>query len=358
MELHIVGGFLGSGKTTAIAAAARLLLGRGQRVGVITNDQGRYLVDTAFFDALRVPAVEVTQGCFCCNYDDLDARLEGLIAAMQPDAIFAESVGSCADVVATVINPLLALRTTPASFSVFADARLLLARLRGAALPFADEVIYLFDQQIEEAGLLIANKCDLLTLDEIVELQERVKQTLPGKRFRLQSIYDPTAIAGWLAALAAGEGQPGPALAAIDYDRYGAGEEALAWLDAALRIDAGGQTAQAALAIMRGLRDRLAAASVPIGHVKFALGRDDGSAQHKISLTTLDDAQEPIALPELPGGALSLLINARAQTDAEALRTLLEALVDEARRKFGAVVEMRALDSFHPPPPTPRHRVT
>jgi Ni2+-binding GTPase involved in maturation of urease and hydrogenase len=357
MDLHIVGGFLGSGKTTAIAAAARLLLGRGQRVGVITNDQGRYLVDTAFFDALRVPAVEVTHGCFCCNYDDLDARLEGLIAATQPDVIFAESVGSCADVVATVVNPLLALRTTPASFSVFADARLLLARLRGAALPFAEEVIYLFDQQIEEAGLLIVNKCDLLTLDEIVEIQERVKQALPGKRCRLQSVYDPAAIEGWLAALAAGEGQPGPALAAIDYARYGAGEAALAWLDAALRIDAGDRSAEAALAIMHGLRDRLAAAAIPIGHVKFSVGRADDGAQHKISLTTLNDAREPIALPELPSGALSLLINARVQTDAEALRALLGALVAEVQREFGAVVEMQAVDSFHPPTPTPRHRV-
>ncbi|MFQ3567285.1 MAG: GTP-binding protein [Aggregatilineales bacterium] len=357
MDLHIVGGFLGSGKTTAIAAAARLLLGRGQRVGVITNDQGRYLVDTAFFDALRVPAVEITHGCFCCNYDDLDARLEELIAAAQPDVIFAESVGSCADVVATVVNPLLALRTTPASFSVFADARLLLARLRGAALPFADEVIYLFDQQIEEAGLLIANKCDLLTLDEIVEIRERVEQALPAKRLRLQSIYDPAAIEGWLIALAAGEGQPGPALPAIDYARYGAGEARLAWLDAALRIDADDRSGEAALAIMRGLRDQLAAAAIPIGHIKFAVGHGDSVAQHKVSLTTLNDASEPIALPELPGGAISLLINARAQTDAEALRALLVALVDEAQHEFKVAIETLSLDSFHPSMPTPTHRM-
>ena len=52
-RLHLVGGFLGSGKTTAIAAAAKLLMAQGLRVGVVTNDQGKYLVDTAFFAAAR-----------------------------------------------------------------------------------------------------------------------------------------------------------------------------------------------------------------------------------------------------------------------------------------------------------------
>ncbi len=64
MELHVVGGFLGSGKTTAIIGAAKYLMAHGKRVGVVTNDQGRYLVDTAFFRSEAVPTVEVTGGCF------------------------------------------------------------------------------------------------------------------------------------------------------------------------------------------------------------------------------------------------------------------------------------------------------
>ena len=108
MQLHLVGGFLGSGKTTAIIGAAQLLMAQGKRVGVVTNDQGRYLVDTALF-ASSLPTVEVTGGCFCCNYDNLQARLDQLQASAQPDVIFAESVGSCADLVATVVRPLLGI---------------------------------------------------------------------------------------------------------------------------------------------------------------------------------------------------------------------------------------------------------
>ena len=105
-----------------------------------------------------LPTVEVGGGCFCCNYDDLNERLDTLIANAQPDVIFAESVGSCADLVATVINPLLTYRKgslVPSSFSVFCDSRLLRLNLLGESLPFSDNITYIFQQQIEEAGLVV-----------------------------------------------------------------------------------------------------------------------------------------------------------------------------------------------------------
>ena len=133
MQLNLVGGFLGSGKTTAIIQAAKIIQSRGQKVGVVTNDQGKYLVDTAFMRLSNVPTVEVTGGCFCCNYADLDSSLEQFVESVRPDVIFAESVGSCADLVATVVKPLLMLKQatlSPTSFSVFGDARLLRRRVR------------------------------------------------------------------------------------------------------------------------------------------------------------------------------------------------------------------------------------
>ena len=67
MKIHLISGFLGSGKTTAIQQATRLLKEQGTRAGVITNDQGSKLVDGALFTSLSVPNREVINGCFCCN---------------------------------------------------------------------------------------------------------------------------------------------------------------------------------------------------------------------------------------------------------------------------------------------------
>jgi len=49
MKLHLLSGFLGSGKTTAIGQACNILIQQGARIGVITNDQGIKLVDSNFF---------------------------------------------------------------------------------------------------------------------------------------------------------------------------------------------------------------------------------------------------------------------------------------------------------------------
>ena len=106
MKLFLIGGFLGSGKTTAIQQASAILSERGTKVGAITNDQGVHLVDSQYLRSLSVPTREVTGGCFCCNYDDLDESIQSLVKEEEPDVIFAESVGSCTDMISTIINPL------------------------------------------------------------------------------------------------------------------------------------------------------------------------------------------------------------------------------------------------------------
>ncbi len=110
MKIHLVGGFLGSGKTTAIANSCKILSDRGIITSVITNDQGRYLVDSRFIRQSDIPYAEVTGGCFCCNYNELDTQISNLRNTHNPSVIFAEFVGSCTDLVATVLKPLIEYR--------------------------------------------------------------------------------------------------------------------------------------------------------------------------------------------------------------------------------------------------------
>ena len=165
VQLHLVGGFLGSGKTTAIGSACELLRSRGRRPAAVTNDQGEVLVDTRLLAGAGIPTAEVTGGCFCCRYPELVERIAALAAA-GADHLFAEAVGSCVDLVRTVINPLLqrrevALQTV--TLSVLADARLLQDYLAGRPLPWSLPALhYLFERQLAEAPLLVATKADLL----------------------------------------------------------------------------------------------------------------------------------------------------------------------------------------------------
>ncbi len=55
----MVGSFLGSSKTTTLGRLAKHYMSRGQRVGVITNDQAQDLVDTHSLRAQGLSVEEV-----------------------------------------------------------------------------------------------------------------------------------------------------------------------------------------------------------------------------------------------------------------------------------------------------------
>src|SRR5260221_13681080 len=81
----MIGGSLGAGKTPAVAQLARHLTGLGIRVGLITNDQGNHLVDTAMLSSRGFPTEEIAGGCFCCRFNSLMEAAQRLTAATKPD---------------------------------------------------------------------------------------------------------------------------------------------------------------------------------------------------------------------------------------------------------------------------------
>ena len=102
----LIGGFLGAGKSTTVARLARHYTGLGQKVGIVTNDQTTDLVDTHALRNQGFEVGEVAGACFCCNFNELTATVERLSSRELPDVIIAEPVGSCTDLVATVIRPV------------------------------------------------------------------------------------------------------------------------------------------------------------------------------------------------------------------------------------------------------------
>jgi len=359
LRLHLVSGFLGSGKTTAIVNACRALVRQGKRVGVITNDQGKYLVDTAFVRLENFPVVEVGGGCFCCHFTDLNQQLDAMLEAARPEVIFAESVGSCADLVATVVKPMLQVRrggVVPTSFSTFVDARLLRMRLNNTPLPFSDGVVYIFDKQIEETRLLVVNKMDLLEEQQRAELLRRVQAACPEKVILPQVSLEEDGVAQWLRTIEHGAlPQPDQSLQ-IDYRRYGKGEARLGWLDEVLEISTPqGDGGEAACAVMLAIHRSIRAAGAPIGHLKFVVwGSDFGEA--KVSVTAADEPGGEFALPPLAGSRVTLLVNARVEMPADLLETCVNNAVAESAATLGLTWTKRIQDQFHPGFPRPTYR--
>jgi Ni2+-binding GTPase involved in maturation of urease and hydrogenase len=359
MKLHLVGGFLGSGKTTAIIAAARVLMARGLKVGVITNDQGRYLVDTAFFRADSLPAVEVTGGCFCCNYDDLNQRLIQLLNHIRPDVVFAESVGSCADIVATVVKPLFKSgddRIRPSSFSVFVDSRLLLRWLGRVALPFSADVVYIFEKQLEEAGLLVVNKMDLLSDGQAEELRRWVGSHFQDLPVHYQNSLRKGSVLQWVDQIQAMTFSPNLASLEIDYETYARGELQMAWLDQYLHLYAvDGDPDRMVKCVLEQVVEGLVTNQIGIGHLKVMVKSGDQTA--KISFTSLEAGDWVSELPPFPESDVDLLINARVETTAENLLKLVQNALGFAQEQIHFSYQQLSLEAFHPGKPQPTHRI-
>ena len=184
----MIGGFLGAGKTTAIGRLARMYTDAGLRVGIVTNDQAYDLVDTQSLRAQGFRVGEVPGACFCCKFDDLVETAAALSAEERPDVIITEPVGSCTDLVATVIEPLRHLHGD--TYEIAPLAVLLKPEhgrkiLGGAAnVGFSPKAAYIFLKQIEEADVVVINKVDKLAPAELDELV-----ALVGERFGDKQVF-------------------------------------------------------------------------------------------------------------------------------------------------------------------------
>jgi urease accessory protein len=144
-----VGGPVGSGKSSLIAALCRELSG-GLRVGVVTNDiytteDAEYLRSTGVLSAERIVAVQTG----CCPHtairDDISTNLEAvcdLEAATGPlDLVFVESGG---DNLTAIFSPALA------------DAQIFVIDVAGG-----DDIPRKGGPGIARSDLLVINKTDL-----------------------------------------------------------------------------------------------------------------------------------------------------------------------------------------------------
>lgn len=339
MKVHVVGGFLGAGKTTAIRRLAEYLRERGERVAVITNDQGHSLVDT---EAVRASAAEVREiggGCFCCRYGDLEEALDAAADAGMSVAI-TEAVGSCTDLVATVLSPLAdrrAGRLSLAPLSIVVDPWRVQEIARGA---FSDDVAYLWKKQIEEADVIVVSRADARPPDVTAALREISRDAaivaFSGKT--------GDGASEWLGAKPAKPALP----LLIDYERYGAAEAELGWLNGHVVVVAERPFAPRGLVL-----DLLGALrSLPIAHVKIAVVEPSGGT----AAIVRRDGQPMLDLGDLPNEVteLRLLVNARVAMPPEKLESAVCAAVSSAA--VGATVTWDALSSFEPGKPVPVHR--
>src|SRR5438445_7222540 len=237
----MLGGFLGAGKTTAMARLARHYMDQGKRVGIVTNDQAQDLVGTHSLREQGFPVEEVAGACFCCKFDDLLNKVGSLESSQHPDVILAEPVGSCTDLVATVVQPLKDLygaRFSVAPYPVLFKPSHGLPILRNeAGSGFSPKATYIFRKQLEEADAIVLNRIDELTPAALREITGLVAREYPGVPLLPLSAKTGHGFDA-LIELLEQDGNFGRKILDIDYDTYAEGEAELGWLNGRVRVAA------------------------------------------------------------------------------------------------------------------------
>jgi G3E family GTPase len=360
----MIGGFLGAGKTTSVARLAEQLSRAGGRVGLITNDQGRELVDTAMLRAHGFQTEEIAGGCFCCRFNSLVEAAQRLSAGERPDVFIAEPVGSCTDLVATVSYPLRRMygeEFSIAPLSVLVDP-VRASRVLGleAGGNFSEKVTYIYRKQMEEADLIVINKVDLLPPDRLQMLRERIGREFPQARILEVSARTGEGLAEWFQEISASD-QTARVAMALDYDIYADGEALLGWLNGTITVSSerDGDANELLRQLAGSMQAALAAEQAEVAHLKMTLSPEEGlGGIAVINLVRNDVVPELSQELEDPVRRGQVIVNLRAEGAPERLRAALDQAIAACQQNSEWRLQLEHIEHFQPGRPQPTHRMS
>ena len=176
IPVTVLTGYLGAGKTTLLNRI--LSEPHGKKYAVIVNEFGEIGIDNELIVNADEEVFEMNNGCICCTVrGDLVRIIDGLMRRKGKfDAIIVETTGLAdpAPVAQTFfMDEQVGAKTKLDAVVTVADAKWLKDRLKDA--PEAKN-------QIAFADVILINKTDLVTPEELRELEARIRGLNPYAR--------------------------------------------------------------------------------------------------------------------------------------------------------------------------------
>ena len=181
LPVTVIGGYLGTGKTTLVNRLLRAAEGR--KLAVLVNDFGTTPIDRDLIVSSSGDTLEISGGCVCCSYgSDLMDTLMAL-PTQRPDIerVVLETSGvALPGMVASAVTLLVPYRID--GIVVMVDVETVRTMAEDAYL--GDTIT----RQLGAADLVVANRCDLVDRTSLQEtlawlaLQSPAARILPATR--------------------------------------------------------------------------------------------------------------------------------------------------------------------------------
>lgn len=174
-KAHLISGFLGTGKTTALKSLMEQKKPNEKWV-IVVNEFGEIGIDGAVLSDNGIPVAEIAGGCLCCTAGaQLGATVQKMLRDAKPDRLLIEASGlaHAAGVIDDLkAKPLDGLLEIAAVFTVV-DPRQFINP------DYAQQALY--KDQIGVCDVLVASKTDLCSPEVLAGFREKAAKLFPPK---------------------------------------------------------------------------------------------------------------------------------------------------------------------------------
>lgn len=176
MKVMIIGGFLGSGKTTTILKISKRLRDTRKRTAIIVNEIGDIGLDGDILTNPDIVTEELTSGCICCTLRiSMQYTLQTLEEEFKPDVVIIEPTG-----IAFPGQIREEIETMGLSDLSFAPVVTLVDPGRFGTE--AKEIPRFIETQIKEAEILCINKIDITPAEIVYSTEKMLLEINPEAR--------------------------------------------------------------------------------------------------------------------------------------------------------------------------------
>lgn len=162
--IALITGSLGSGKTTLLR---RILETTDRRLAVLMNEFGEIAIDSQIIQGENVQIVELAGGCVCCSLTgEFEAAVAEIIDTVHPEFIVVEATGVAeADALVYEVEDNLP-QVHLDSVICIVDAH---ASIKYPAVGYTART------QLEAADVILINKIDLITAEQVKDVEAQVR---------------------------------------------------------------------------------------------------------------------------------------------------------------------------------------
>ena len=173
-KVHLISGFLGTGKTTALKS---LMAQKdpNEKWVILVNEFGEIGIDGAVLSDEGIPVAEIAGGCLCCAAGPQMGSALAKLLRNEPDRIMIEASGLAH--AASVIDEL---KAAPFADQLEIAAVFTVVDPRQFINPdYAQQALY--KDQIGICDILVASKTDLCTHEQLAEFHDKAAKLFPPK---------------------------------------------------------------------------------------------------------------------------------------------------------------------------------